>query len=89
MRTKFELTVVNMSDEFVTRAGITFGPKVEEQICVTGNGRAEIKACGALLIYAPGIPCDHPGCDFVGKNERSLKFHKKRMHQYNGGAEDE
>jgi len=75
MRT--EVTVVNMSQSQVWRAGYVFGPKQERTITVTETGYAEIKACQALAIYEPGIRCDHPGCGFIAKSEGGLRFHKR------------
>ena len=75
-----EVIVVNLTNFSVSRGRYCFPPRGEKTVFVTPAGYAEIKACQFLKVFDAGLKCNYPGCNFIAKNERSLKFHKKQKH---------
>jgi len=89
MRGTREITVINMATFAVYRGRCFFPPREEKTVAVTPSGYAEIKACQFLEVFNAGFRCDYPGCSFIAKNERSLRFHKKQAHSSKGKMKDE
>jgi len=80
MADKTKVTVVNTSPKPMFRGGYLFPPQTEKTVLVSVQKMAEIKACAVLQIFDPGLRCDQPDCAFVGRNEASLNYHKKKAH---------